>query len=210
MRGKQLQFVNYYRQTRITPAGAGKTLRTTIICSGVKDHPRRCGENPNDEPVPLHTAGSPPQVRGKQAAESCQAAMLRITPAGAGKTEYGDDILVGFEDHPRRCGENPNREFADSLLAGSPPQVRGKRIIEQMYGCTAEDHPRRCGENIVNKTGREIGKGSPPQVRGKQLLEIDNGYAGRITPAGAGKTDRKAPGKSYTKDHPRRCGENNA
>ena len=94
---------------------------------------------------------------------------MRITPAGAGKTEYGDDILVGFEDHPRRCGENPNREFADSLLAGSPPQVRGKRIIEQMYGCTAEDHPRRCGENIVNKTGREIGKGSPPQVRGKPV-----------------------------------------
>ena len=30
----------------------------------------------------------------------------------------------------------------------------------------------------------------------------------RITPAGAGKTDRKAPGKSYKEDHPRRCGEN--
>ena len=168
MRGKQFCAARHGVDEGITPAGAGKTLRTTIICSGVKDHPRRCGENPNDEPVPLHTAGSPPQVRGKQAAESCQAAMLRITPAGAGKTAYGDDILVGFEDHPRRCGENPNREFADSLLAGSPPQVRGKRIIEQMYGCTAEDHPRRCGENIVNKTGREIGKGSPPQVRGKR------------------------------------------
>ena len=52
------------------------------------------------------------------------------------------------------------------------------------------------------------GVGSPPQVRGKQRNFILHIGAARITPAGAGKTCRKATLASASRDHPRRCGEN--
>ena len=45
-------------------------------------------------------------------------------------------------------------------------------------------------------------------MRGKRVVENATTQFSGITPADAGKTDRKAPGKSYTKDHPRGCGEN--
>ena len=91
----------------------------------------------------------------------------RITPAGAGKTILCRRVTVGYEDHPRRCGENlPDFKFTGDVK-GSPPQVRGKpgwgdnifdnyRITPAGAGKTVfipvllklpQDHPRRCGEN---------------------------------------------------------------
>ena len=70
------------------------------------------------------------------------------------------------------------------------------------------DHPRRCGENRLVLTFFPCGLGSPPQVRGKQRNFILHIGAARITPAGAGKTCRKATLASASRDHPRRCGEN--
>ena len=71
---------------------------------------------------------------------------------------------------------------------GSPPQVRGKQYINDLYdlcdGITpagagktqgkifpprdTKDHPRRCGENfdLIGKLNPK--HGSPPQVRGKR------------------------------------------
>ena len=70
-------------------------------------------------------------------------------------------------DHPRRCGENSNWVDKTGETLGSPPQVRGKLMLENIKdlrsGITpagagktfavlhsraaATDHPRRCGEN---------------------------------------------------------------
>ena len=52
------------------------------------------------------------------------------------------------------------------------------------------------------------GKGSPPQVRGKLVPTPDTQLEKRITPAGAGKTQRQIRQRSVCWDHPRRCGEN--
>ena len=52
---------------------------------------------------------------------------MRITPAGAGKTATGTAYEKEGRDHPRRCGENAFGPEVDFALAGSPPQVRGKR-----------------------------------------------------------------------------------
>ena len=72
-----------------------------------------------------------------------------------------------YTDHPRRCGENVIGGMIAVTIAGSPPQVRGKRdsaergrgiprITPAGAGKTADlqglvdgltDHPRRCGEN---------------------------------------------------------------
>ena len=73
--------------------------------------------------------GSPPQVRGKPQMLSGMFALLRITPAGAGKTCRSWWRRVCSWDHPRRCGENqtPHRERYHKT--GSPPQVRGKPVL---------------------------------------------------------------------------------
>ena len=50
--------------------------------------------------------------------------------------------------------------------------------------------------------------GSPPQVRGKPLKKAIEGGENRITPAGAGKTEKFHLPQDMRQDHPRRCGEN--
>ena len=91
----------------------------------------------------------------------------RITPAGAGKTlcPLGQD--VDKPDHPRRCGENEWTDLNNKIGIGSPPQVRGKRLlcfigvarrritpagagkttVVRFFEFIEQDHPRRCGEN---------------------------------------------------------------
>ena len=111
--------------------------------------------------------GSPPQVRGKHLDLFKKFGKHRITPAGAGKTCLCWASQRNYWDHPRRCGENAVIGFVFVAAAGSPPQVRGKRLSQPIRrqsrritpagaGKTwvvkkiklgQEDHPRRCGEN---------------------------------------------------------------
>ena len=70
------------------------------------DHPRRCGENKGEAAMILNRVGSPPQVRGKHRTSSANKRKHRITPAGAGKTNFSSTGINTEWDHPRRCGEN--------------------------------------------------------------------------------------------------------
>ena len=135
---------------RITPAGAGKTQLFNNINIDIKDHPRRCGENRKMRPKTKKQKGSPPQVRGKHNPIKQAQKKIRITPAGAGKTQF---LMLA----PRRD----------------------------------QDHPRRCGENETGVIRLKRANGSPPQVRGKRSKNRYRGRCSRITPAGAGKTDRR-------------------
>ena len=71
---------------RITPAGAGKTMRLHSRRHSAKDHPRRCGENSYLFHSACYHPGSPPQVRGKRLCRGMRYLPSGITPAGAGKT----------------------------------------------------------------------------------------------------------------------------
>ena len=113
--------------------------------------------------------------------------LIRITPAGAGKTIGQTEPSNVSSDHPRRCGENYEKLRKAKNIEGSPPQVRGKlyraagiaekyRITPAGAGKTDKkqalldtvvDHPRRCGENVEVKIRKGTFGGSPPQVRGK-------------------------------------------
>ena len=115
---------------------------------------------------------------------------IRITPAGAGKTNIKIVKIRIRKDHPRRCGENLKPLQSCVEILGSPPQVRGKlvsilvflqypRITPAGAGKTmgldkkidwTEDHPRRCGENRKGVDKSDTVQGSPPQVRGKQCM----------------------------------------
>ena len=81
---------------RSTPAGAGKTKKEPRTQCYRSDHPRRCGENPNQFIKHIQSQGSPPQVRGKPRSISGNRHTDRITPAGAGKTPSLHVYAHGF------------------------------------------------------------------------------------------------------------------
>ena len=127
VRGKLAEYILSEGDSRITPAGAGKTPKLYTITKTPPDHPRRCGENPVRTIAQSCPSGSPPQVRGKLQTTAMRTAGAGITPAGAGKTSRLLHDARHGEDHPRRCGENglPSRLYPH--FAGSPPRMRGKR-----------------------------------------------------------------------------------
>ena len=127
MRGKLSATPHCRIQGRITPAGAGKTMKEVPCVCVDEDHPRRCGENSACTGFCTVLGGSPPQVRGKHAAQKARFLTLRITPAGAGKTVHHHAPAERGEDHPRRCGENRDSLCILWYMMGSPPQVRGKQ-----------------------------------------------------------------------------------
>ena len=208
VRGKRLfRFIGVARR-RITPAGAGKTLRTGRGFQPSWDHPRRCGENVRVSDKRQHYLGSPPQVRGKQRQfRSCRH-KGRITPAGAGKTEAVLYTPQRLEDHPRGCGENLPifaRDIADYRITPADAGKTFRQIYSYRIG---QDHPRGCGENTSRRYCRVGNLGSPPRMRGKPQHTVRQELLPRITPADAGKTMCGNAGQSSTWDHPRGCGEN--
>ena len=133
---------------RITPAGAGKTPSALFVVLSFWDHPRRCGENNGQQGNFARSAGSPPQVRGKQAPASGAFRAAGITPAGAGKT--GGDGVTAWStwDHPRRCGENRHGVSCGFLEVGSPPQVRGKRAVSTFHLYNPGITPAGAGKTL--------------------------------------------------------------
>ena len=65
MRGKPPPTPIDYRDLRITPADAGKTVRVCIRRVAIQDHPRGCGENERSASERAKHLGSPPRMRGK-------------------------------------------------------------------------------------------------------------------------------------------------
>ena len=106
VRGKRWALWMSIAALRITPAGAGKTALSAECVGIVEDHPRRCGENFAVVVWFAAAAGSPPQVRGKLLNKRQCVINIRITPAGAGKTNLSTAKKATSRDHPRRCGEN--------------------------------------------------------------------------------------------------------
>ena len=128
VRGKQTPPCQRRLGRRLIPAGAGKThvQQPWLILEAA--HPRRCGENEPANKVAPVVDGSSPQVRGKPLLRLSSLRLLRLIPAGAGKTADEGHSLRAAEAHPRRCGENGFSEKSYGGSHGSSPQVRGKRL----------------------------------------------------------------------------------
>ena len=166
MRGKVYSGVLYPEVTRITPAYAGKRSATTAMQQISWDHPRVCGEKETDERWHQTVTGSPPRMRGKACAPVLECQYRRITPAYAGKSGLVTPHVPERKDHPRVCGEKPDKYGIGSYLTGSPPRMRGKGILRVVLFATRritpayagkrfipyawygrrQDHPRVCGE----------------------------------------------------------------
>ena len=105
MRGKVAGGVIIGVLLGITPAYAGKRVRDSF-CKDIRwDHPRVCGEKPRRGSGLNLILGSPPRMRGKEAAGLVQILGCRITPAYAGKRICRCSHRPAHRDHPRVCGE---------------------------------------------------------------------------------------------------------
>ena len=108
-------------------------------------------------------------MRGKVIESGESAAIMRITPAYAGKSTSVQDRSCEHEDHPRLCGEKAPETVYHIKEKGSPPPMRGKAayiitsalqigitpayagkrgvFVQQMEALW--DHPRLCGEKSL-------------------------------------------------------------
>ena len=147
-------------------------------------------------------------MRGIQAATYADGDGDGITPACAGNTQNTAHAQPRRRDHPRVCGEYPQKTSPRASGRGSPPRVRGipiwlknvmqvARITPACAGNTifgllldlsAQDHPRVCGEYPSTLTRKIYAVGSPPRVRGIPISLTVMPSASRITPACAGNT----------------------
>ena len=131
VRGKAANGSSWGNQMGITPACAGKSLRSHLRETVHRDHPRVCGEKVAALCVEPLVQGSPPRVRGKDTVTSHDREAVGITPACAGK-RYGHESRPGSRgDHPRVCGEKLHKSRTSSPSRGSPPRVRGKDPLQQ-------------------------------------------------------------------------------
>ena len=136
------------KEWRITPAHAGKTGKKWAVRGEGKDHPRACGENAPHTESCCPRIGSPPRMRGKQNRYEYSRHTWRITPAHAGKTTLALPFSLPATDHPRACGENTMESMQRLPKGGSPPRVRGKRLIASVLPPQPRITPARAGKTL--------------------------------------------------------------
>ena len=193
--------------TRLTPAFAGKTIRTSAVC----------------EPL----AGSPPHSRGRPCQHFSASSHIRLTPAFAGKTRPHRGRANHHPAHPRIRGEDPHHGIRSSPGKGSPPHSRGRLSVAGLHGHTRRltpafagktpaasirrlrlgAHPRIRGEDVLSDDGVLCDEGSPPHSRGRPGSILEGAFHIRLTPAFAGKTPRRSTSRGLSRAHPRIRGE---
>ena len=166
-------------------------------------------------------------MRGKDVNDMLEPALIRITPAHAGKSSHRTKSLAAILDHPRPCGEKTGIFTLFHTREGSPPPMRGKArdrsrrsVVSGITPAHAgkspsagsffahgKDHPRPCGEKMSSAFCMISKYGSPPPMRGKALLDGFIGEDVGITPAHAGKSALRYSIVAKGSDHPRPCGE---
>ena len=109
VRGKGFRNLVEVRLIRITPAYAGKSHLLQPISHALQDHPRVCGEKRHYRAGKFPQGGSPPRMRGKEAAWNIEEQPYRITPAYAGKRRQKQVNRTLYGDHPRVCGEKTKK-----------------------------------------------------------------------------------------------------
>ena len=128
MRGKAACCSIAEHHLGITPAYAGKSLTPMPAAHNTGDHPRVCGEKCLIVSQIVHSLGSPPRMRGKGNIGRPNITAIGITPAYAGKSRHRRGVALAHGDHPRVCGEKPQRHLRLLLPTGITPAYAGKRL----------------------------------------------------------------------------------
>ena len=126
MRGKAAHLCEWWSQSGITPAYAGKRVLFMSCKDNCGDHRRGCGEKRSARLSWSIARGSPPRMRGKGPIPKQSRIPRGITPAYAGKSSLPSGCPSSGPDHPRVCGEKKAQYIIDAIGKGSPPRMRGK------------------------------------------------------------------------------------
>ena len=230
MRGAPAGDIVHVAVLGIIPADAGSTQNTDDCKTVIRDHPRGCGEHAVSVSTRSILMGSSPRMRGARRLRSAALLKGRIIPADAGSTLSGSKSISVARDHPRGCGEHLGLRKPTGRFPGSSPRMRGAQpgrrhhpvgegIIPADAGSTRPgdddvevgiDHPRGCGEHPPDSTPDSRGAGSSPRMRGAHSRHRRPPGAPRlrrIIPADAGSTTMESWTKTWSRDHPRGCGE---
>ena len=195
-------------KSRITPACAGTTMRSTRARCAFRDHPRLRGDHWSNLRTMLLRSGSPPLARGPRRGTASRGVQEGITPACAGTTLLVSPRLSCRPDHPRLRGDHYLTSCKPGTRRGSPPLARGPQPQEPQPGgvpgitpaCAgttdtaqkvkelSEDHPRLRGDHSDPNPHIHLYLGSPPLARGPPRHKPAHIRACRITPACAGTT----------------------
>ena len=227
-RGKLKTGERVKRGHGLIPAHAGKTGASWLTSGAAGAHPRSRGENEYQARKSVAVLGSSPLTRGKRVSALADSAGSGLIPAHAGKTLVKKDNMRGRRAHPRSRGENFTPSGAVSLMVGSSPLTRGKRLscagyilhlglIPAHAGKTSKftdspgirrAHPRSRGENRCWPVSWSVHTGSSPLTRGKRLISFRVIHNGGLIPAHAGKTSSTPDMRAASTAHPRSRGEN--
>ena len=129
VRGEAAFCASLVKGTGIIPAGAGRSGVLRVAGQGDGDHPRGCGEKRLPPRLGPGQRGSSPRVRGEVSLERKLSMGSGIIPAGAGRSELGEEVEHGVRDHPRGCGKKGGCGAVDGRLLGSSPRVRGEVVV---------------------------------------------------------------------------------
>ena len=155
----------------ITPACAGRSCTGSRPRPRSEDHPRVCGEKAfmpmkysrqNGSPPRVRgeeiirrygdeDGGSPPRVRGEVCVMQGIAMKKGITPACAGRSFAERTCRDRYQDHPRVCGEKPDKDGDRRDTRGSPPRVRGEVRQEFVHDATQRITPACAGRSRAVK-----------------------------------------------------------
>lgn len=96
-----------------------------VFLIGLKNYPRRCGENSESVAAASSGFGSSPRVRGTLKTALRELAGVGLIPAGAGNMRSGTPVPTARRAHPRGCGEHIGFLNIYPDFWGSSPRVRG-------------------------------------------------------------------------------------
>ena len=167
LRRKALVFERERTEHRITLAYAGKSKSLPSLHIGSRDHPRVCGEKPQNQKTPPQLIGSPPRVRGKAHQAGNGTNQDGITPARAGKSCRSRYAHRSRGDHPRVCGEKFSFFRSTMIRLGSPPRMRGKAHLADR-GCHIVGITPACAGKSVGTGSRSGASWNHPRVCGEK------------------------------------------
>ena len=135
---------------------------------------------------------TPPLTRGRLPFGRAPMAMMRNTPAYAGKTVLKVQPVGRAEKHPRLRGEDFFVGVRPIAIPETPPLTRGRLRAKREGSSSRKKHPRLRGEDQSVRALAGFSAETPPLTRGRQGVPEGRYAAMRNTPAYAGKTRRRA------------------
>ena len=171
-----------------------------------RDHLRVCGADGAAQYALEHHGGSSPRVRSRRHGGCDAARRIGIISACAEQTISPSGLCWNTWDHLRVCGADHYSPLMSTVMFGSSPRVRSRRLLTNEARWNGGDHLRVCGADSRCNYPRGTLPGSSPRVRSRLVAGVFLDVEGGIISACAEQTRRVALILPPRWDHLRVCG----